>query len=156
MKLPIPEMASFHKEHGDNIKKFQEALSKIDRKKFGKEVLMNLKNPLVDSDFKNLSQKWIVVKNPNDDETYLMFINNSPSELAKKDEERVSLRLYYVELLYQEKKLGTHFQNLRFDGAGGYYDTVNGLLTWSRCYLVDSGNSHPFMNWTETPFEVKS
>ena len=56
MKLPIPEMAFNSPE---NMRKFTEAVNKIDKGKFGKDFLMTYKKktPLIKYDFKNLSKK---------------------------------------------------------------------------------------------------
>jgi hypothetical protein len=160
MKLPIPEMAFNSPE---NMRKFTEAVNKIDKGKFGKDFLMTYKKktPIIKSDFKNLSKKWIFVINKNGKEKYLMFINNDKSELDENVEgslasEGYGLSLYYCEFYYNEDAVGTHFQNLRFDSSDFYSDTIDSLLAWANVYSITSIDSYPFMNWTETPFEVKS
>jgi len=157
MRLPIPEMAlvdDIGPAYRNNMEIFQKTLNEIDKEEFGREVLMNLKTPLVESDFKNLSQKWIVVitnDGGNYPDRYLMFINNSPSELAENLDEGGgrTIRFYYVVISNKSQK--TEFYS--FDT---YYDSVKSLLSWARCYLVSHNNFHPFMNWTTSPFEVKS
>ena len=160
MKLPIPEMAFNSPE---NRRKFTEAVNQIDRKKFGRDFLMTYKKktPLIKSDFKNLSKKWLFVINKNGREKYLMFINNDKSQLDENvggslASEGYGLELYYCEFYYNEDAVGTHFQNLRFDSSDSYYDTIDSLLSWANVYSITSIDSYPFMNWTETPFEVKS
>lgn len=160
MKLPILKMDSYSL---DNMRKFTEAVNQIDRKKFGKDFLMTYKKktPLIKSDFKNLSKKWIFVINKNGRDKYLMFINNDKLQLYEYVEgilpsKAYGLQLYYCEFYYNEDAVGTHFQNLRFDSSDFYYDTIDSLLSWANVYSITSIDSHPFMNWTETPFEVKS
>ena len=155
MKLPIPEI---NYNSTNNMVKFTEAVNQIDRKKFGRDFLMTYKKktPLIKSDFKNLSKKWLFVINKNGREKYLMFISNTPLELAIKDKNPIQLKLYYIEFYYNEDAVGTHFQNLRFDSSDFYYDTIDSLLSWATVYSITSIESYPFMNWTETPFEVKS
>jgi len=156
MGLPIPEMALVDSgpAYRNNMEIFQKTLHKIDKEEFDREVLMNLKNPLVESDFKNLSQKWIVAIRTGGSyglipDRYLMFINNSPSELAKVLDERdgKAIRFYYVEISNKSQKT-------EFVKANTYYDSVNSLLSWARCYLVDSVNHHLFMNWEADPWSI--
>tara|TARA_S200002703_G_scaffold52259_1_gene45306 strand:- start:14453 stop:14929 length:477 start_codon:yes stop_codon:yes gene_type:complete len=158
MKLPIPEIGP---NSSKNMRRFTGAVNQIDRAKFGKEFLKNYKErtPLIKSDFKNLSRKWIFVMNKNGKEKYLMFINNDKSELNEYVKglapKGFGLKLYYVEFYYSEIDVGTHYQNLRFDSSDFYYDTIDSILTWANVYSITSIDSHPFMNWTETPWGVK-
>jgi len=160
MKLPIPEMTNNYPE---NMRKFTEAVNQINRARFGKDFLMTYKKntPLIKSDFKNLSKKWIFVIKKDRKENFLAFINNDKSQLDEDVEgslasEEHGLNLYYCEFYYNEDAVGTHFQNLRFDSPGNYYDTIDSILAWANVYSITSIDSQPFMNWTETPFEVKS
>ncbi|MCH9717332.1 MAG: hypothetical protein K0U52_09640 [Gammaproteobacteria bacterium] len=154
MELPIPKMDSGSQVKDMNILK--KTVDKIDMVKFGNEVLMNLKRPLVESDFKNLSQKWIVVIDNTGPHKYLMFVNNTPSEMSKNDVGRIMLKLYYVEMDYYMERFGRNrIQNLKFINKGFYQESLTDFLDWAIVYLPSPNNSHPFMNWTETPWGVK-
>ncbi len=161
MNLPIPEMAFNSPE---NMGNFTEAVNQIDRAKFGKTFLMTYKKktPLTKFDFKYLSKKWICAISKHGREKYLMFINNDERQLDENVEgslastEGLGLSLYYIEFYYNEGAVGTHFQNLRFDSSDFYYSTIDSILSWADVYSITSIVSHPFMNWTEIPFEVKS
>lgn len=155
MELPIPKMDSGSTAKDMNI--FKKTVDKIDMVKLGNEVLMNLKIPLVESDFKNLSQKWIVVIDNTGPYKYLMFVNNTPLELAKNDVGRIRLKLYYVEMDYHmEWFYGVNrIQNLKFTNNGFYQESLTDFRKWAIVYLPSPNNSHPFMNWTETPWGVK-